>query len=53
MPIKPTQDVIDAHKKKLDPRAVLNTIINETPILKDELLKAGLVQEVKEGAING
>lgn len=48
MPIKPTTDVIEAHKKALDPRAVLSVIINETPILKEELLKAGLVEEVEE-----
>lgn len=48
MPTKPTTEVIEAHKKALDPRAVLNVIINETPSLKEELLKAGLVEEVEE-----
>lgn len=47
MPTKPTQVVLDAAKKHLDPKAVLQAVINETPILKQELLAAGLVQEVK------
>lgn len=48
MPKQPDKVTIEASKKKLDPRAVLNVIINETPELRDALLAAGLVEEVKE-----
>lgn len=46
MPRKPSQDTIDAAKAKLDPREVLQVIINETPELRDALLEQGLVEEV-------
>lgn len=48
MPKKPEKEIIEAGKKKLDPRAVLEAIINETPDLRDALLQAGLVEEIKE-----
>lgn len=48
MPKIPDKNIIEASKKKLDPRAVLSAIINETPELKEGLLKAGLVEEIKE-----
>lgn len=48
VPTKPDQTVIDAAKVKLDPREVLEVVINETPALRDDLLKAGLVEEVEE-----
>ena len=48
MPKIPDKFTIEASKKKLDPHAVLSAIINETPELKDALLAAGLVEEVKE-----
>lgn len=48
MPKIPDKKIIEASKKKLDPRAVLSAIINETPELKEGLLKAGLVEEIKE-----
>lgn len=48
MPKKPDNFTIQASKKKLDPKAVLSAIINETPELRDALLKAGLVEEIKE-----
>jgi len=48
MPKKPDKMTIDASKKKLDPKAVLSAIINETPELRDALLEAGLVEEIKE-----
>lgn len=48
MPKKPEKKVIEASKKNLDPRAVLSAVINETPELKDALLQAGLVEEIKE-----
>lgn len=48
MPTKPTDDIINAAKVKLDPREVLEVVINETPALRDDLLKAGLVEEEEE-----
>lgn len=48
VPTKPDQTVIDAAKVKLEPREVLEVVINETPALRDDLLKAGLVEEVEE-----
>lgn len=48
VPTKPDQDVIDAAKVKLDPREVLEVVINETPALRGDLLKAGLVKEVEK-----
>ena len=48
MPKKPDKMTIDASKKKLDPKAVLSAVINETPELRDALLEAGLVEEIKE-----
>lgn len=48
MPKKPDKITIDAYKNKLDPRAVMSAVINETPELRDALLKAGLVEEIKE-----
>lgn len=46
MPRKPDSATIDAAKAKLDPREVLQVIINETPELRDALLEKGLVKEV-------
>ena len=48
MPKQPDKVTIEASKKKLDPKAVLSVIINETPELRDALLKAGLVEEIKD-----
>lgn len=48
VPTKPTIEVINAAKVKLDPREVLEVVINETPALRADLLKAGLVEEVEE-----
>jgi hypothetical protein len=48
MPRKPSKEEIDAAKNKLDPKAVVEVIINETPELKDALLNAGLVVEVED-----
>lgn len=48
MPKKPDINIIEASKKSLDPKAVLSAVINETPELRDALLKAGLVEEIKE-----
>ena len=48
VPIKPKSEVIYADKVKLDPREVLEVVINETPAMRDDLLKAGLVEEVED-----
>lgn len=48
MPTKPSSEVINAARVRLDPREVLEVVINETPALRDDLLKAGLVGEVEE-----
>lgn len=48
VPTKPTSEVINAAKVKLDPREVLEVVINETPALRNDLLTAGLVEEVEE-----
>ena len=48
MPRKPDQSTIDAAKAKLDPREVLQVIVNETPELRDALLERGLVEEVQD-----
>lgn len=48
MPKIPDKITIDASKKKLDPHAVLSAIINETPELRDALVAAGLVEEIKD-----
>lgn len=48
MPKKPDKQTIEASKAKIDPRAVLSAIVNETPELRDALLQAGLVEEIKE-----
>lgn len=48
VPTKPACEVINAAKVKLDPREVLEVVINETPALRDDLLKAGLVEEVED-----
>lgn len=46
MPKKPTKEQIEAGKKNLDPKEVLEVVINETPELRDALLAAGLVEKV-------
>lgn len=48
MPKQPDKITLEASKKKLDPHAVLSAVINETPELRDALLAAGLVEEIKE-----
>lgn len=48
MPRKPTKETIDAAKAKLDPREVLQVIINETPELREALVEKGLVEEVHD-----
>lgn len=53
MPKKPSKEIIDAHKAKLNPVDVLTSIINDAPEcveLRDALVANGLVEEVKEGS---
>lgn len=53
MPTKPTAAEIGAAEAmRKDPdfaKHALEAIINETPTLRDALLKAGLVEEVERG----
>lgn len=53
MPKKPDKATIEASKKSLDPKAVLSAVINETPELRDALVAAGLVEEIKENNQDG
>ena len=49
MPRKPSKEVIDAAKVKLNPVDVMTAILNDAPEcaeLRDALIKEGLVQEV-------
>lgn len=48
MPKKPSSAVIDAAKAKLDPKAVLQVVIQENPELREALLNKGLIEEVKD-----
>lgn len=45
MPTKPTKAVIDAAKRKLNPRDVLRVVINETPELHDALKDQDFVRK--------
>lgn len=50
MPRKPTKEIIDASKVKLNPVDVMTAVLNGAPEcyeLRDALVKEGLVQEVK------
>ena len=53
MPTRPTPTEIGAaNAMRKDPqfdKHAMEAIINETPTLRDALLKAGLVEEVKKG----
>ena len=48
MPIKPSEDVINAAKVKLNPHDVVQAIVNETPELARALVDAGLATEVPD-----
>lgn len=39
MPRKPSQEVLDAHKAKLNPHDVLQVVINETAELKEAVAR--------------
>lgn len=45
MPIKPDATVLNAAKKSLKPREVLEVVINETPALRSALQAANLKDE--------
>jgi hypothetical protein len=49
MPKKPTREVIEAAKKTLDPREVMQAIVNDPACaeLRAGLIDAGLVEEIK------
>ena len=46
MPKKPDKRILEAAKKKLDPKDVLNAVVNDIPDLADELVRKGLAREV-------
>lgn len=50
MPKKPEQQIIDAAKKNLDPKAVLAVVLNqpECAELKNALIENGLIEETGE-----
>ena len=48
MPVKPTEEVINAAKVKLNPHDVVQAIVNETPELARALVDAGLATEVPD-----
>lgn len=51
MPRKPSKEVIEAAKVKLNPVDVFTAVINDAPEcaeLRNALVDAGLVEEVKE-----
>ena len=50
MPRKPSKEIIDASKVKLNPADVLTAVLNGAPDcaeLKEALIKEGLVEEIK------
>ena len=46
MPTKPSQDIINASMNKLNPHAVMEAVINETPELARMLVDKGLAREL-------
>ena len=55
MPRKPPKDVIEAAKVKLNPVDVMTAVLNEPECaeLRQALIDAGLVEEIKEEDSNG
>lgn len=47
MPVKPDKKLMEKARKNIDPKKVVLTIINETPVLRDWLLAEGIIEEVK------
>lgn len=48
MPYKPTKEVIEAAKVKLNPLDVVRAVIAETPELRDAAIAAGVVVKTGE-----
>ena len=55
MPRKPNKEVIEAAKVNLNPVDVMTAVLNEPECseLRQALIDAGLVQEIKEEPYNG
>lgn len=51
VPTKPTTEVINASKIKLDPKDIVNVLFNETAELKDAAVAEGLFIENEDGSI--
>lgn len=49
MPRKPSREVVEAAKRSLDPRDVLNAVINDmgNPELERQLVEAGVAKYVE------
>lgn len=48
VPTKPSQDIINASKTHLDPHAVMEAVVNETPELARMLVDKGLARELTD-----
>lgn len=48
VPTKPSQDIINASKNKLNPHDVMEAVINETPELARMLVDKGLARELTD-----
>lgn len=53
MPTKPKPEIINAANKALDPHAVMEAVINETPELARSLVDAGLATEMTDQQASG
>lgn len=53
MPTKPKPEIINAANKVLDPHAVMEAVINETPELARSLVDAGLATEMTDQQASG
>lgn len=48
VPTKPDATILNAARKNLDPHAVMEAVINETPELARSLVDAGLAVEMSD-----
>ena len=48
VPTKPSQDIINASKNKLNPHDVMEAVVNETPELARMLVDKGLARELTD-----
>ena len=46
MPKKPSEKVIEACKKKINPRDVITALFSEVPELREPAIAAGVIKEV-------